>query len=170
MSEQFKEVNMPIQIRHMDRHDLRAVGQIEETCFSDPWLPEVIGWSVARQQASGLVAICEGEVVGYAIYQLESDDRGSLIRLSRLAVHPAMRRIGIGEMLLEAVEARMTLVRRRLLIPVRESNLAGQLFLKTEIIECRAIQESYFGDGETAYMFELEYEQEDFYSKKESMS
>lgn len=167
---EYKEVTSPIQIRYMDRGDIREVGQIEEICFSDPWLPEVIAWSVARQQASGLVAICERAVVGYAIYQLDGDDDGAFIRLSRLAVHPAMRRIGIGEMLLEAVEARLTLVRRRLLIPVRESNLDAQLFFKTEVIECRDIRRNYFGDGETAYMFELEYEPEDFYTKTESLS
>jgi hypothetical protein len=47
-------------------------------------------------------------------------------------------------------------------LPVRESNLDAQLFLKTQLVECREIKEDYFADGETAYMFELSYEPEDF--------
>jgi ribosomal protein S18 acetylase RimI-like enzyme len=65
-------------------------------------------------------------------------------------------------MLLDAVEDRLTIVRRRLVLPVRESNLDAQLFLKTQLVECREIKEDYFADGEAAYMFELSYEPEDF--------
>jgi ribosomal protein S18 acetylase RimI-like enzyme len=156
------EIEVPIEIRFMHRMDLATIGQIEELCFADPWLPEVIAWSIARQEASGLVATIENIVVGYAIYKLEGGQDDAHIWLQRLAVHPRMRRCGIGEMLLDAVEDRLTIVRRRLVLPVRESNLDAQLFLKTQLVECREIKEDYFADGEAAYMFELSYEPEDF--------
>jgi ribosomal protein S18 acetylase RimI-like enzyme len=156
------EIEVPIEIRFMHRMDLATVGQIEELCFADPWLPEVIAWSIARQEASGLVATIENIVVGYAVYKLEGGQNDAHIWLQRLAVHPRMRRCGIGEMLLDAIEDRLTIVRRRLVLPVRESNLDAQLFLKTQLVECREIREDYFADGEAAYMFELSYEPEDF--------
>ena len=151
-------INTPVTIRHMYRDDISIVASIENLCFADPWLGEVIAWSIGRQEASGLVATIEGHVVGYAIYHLEGHGADSYIRLSRLAVHPRMRRCGIGELLLEAVEGRMTIVRRKLVFPIRESNLAAQQWLRYEKIVCESIREDYFGDGEAAYWFVLEYQ------------
>jgi ribosomal protein S18 acetylase RimI-like enzyme len=152
---------MSVTIRHMYRDDIETVSQIEIEAFADPWIGEVIAWSVARQEASGLVATIEGHVVGYVIYHLEGKGADSYVRISRLAVVAPMRRCGIGELLLEAVEDRLTLVRRKLVFPVRESNLAAQQWLKHENIECQEIRSDYFADGEAAYVFALEYQAEE---------
>jgi ribosomal-protein-alanine N-acetyltransferase len=156
-------IGTAVTIRMMDRVDIAQVAALEETCFDDPWLGEVIAWTIAKQQASGVVAIIQGKVAGYAIYQLEGDEEGSFIRISRLAVHPALRRTGIGSLLCDAVIGRLTVARRRIAGAVRESNLSSQLFMRSQGFICSKMIEGYFSDYETAYVFELIYNEEDFY-------
>ena len=149
--------SMCITVRYANGGDMRRIGDIEEESFLDPWLPEVIQWSVSRKEATAIVAEWQGEVVGYAIYVLEGSGEDAVIRVHRLAVAEFARRSGIGGCLLDNMIGKLTLVRRTLVFPVRETNLAAQLWLKEYGLQCHEIFDDYYADEENAYVFELDF-------------
>ena len=148
--------NMRVTVRLANRGDFRAIGDIEAESFIDPWLPEVIAWSVSRQHATAIVAEWQGEVVGYAVYLLEGQAELSYIKVHRLAVAESVRRCGVGGMLLDDIFGRLTIARETLVFPVRESNLVAQLWLKEYGIKCWYISHGYYAEGEDAYVFEID--------------
>lgn len=148
--------NMCITIRYAHRGDYQAIGDIEAESFIDPWLPEVIAWSVSRQHATAIVAEWQGEIVGYAVYLLEGQAELSYIKVHRLAVAESVRRCGVGGMLLDDIFGRLTIARETLVFPVRESNLVAQLWLKEYGIKCWYISHGYYAEGEDAYVFEID--------------
>lgn len=147
--------NMCVTIRLANRGDFRRIGDIETESFIDAWLPEVIAWSVSRQHATAIVAEWQGEVVGYAIYLLEGQAELSYIKVHRLAVAESVRRCGVGGMLLDDIFGRLTMVRKTLVFPVRESNLTAQVWLKEYGVKCAYISHGYYADDEDAYVFEI---------------
>ena len=146
-------MSVDVSIAYMQRMHMEDIREIEEASFGDPWLPEVISFSVRRKDTTGLVAIVNGEVAGYAIYQLVSEDNQACIRVARLAVAEWCRCCGVGGVLLDDLLGRMTLVRDKLVFPVRESNLIAQVWLREYGLYCEEIRDDWFGDGESAYVF-----------------
>ena len=149
--------SMCITVRYAHGGDMKRIGEIEEEAFYEPWLPEVIRWSVSRKEATAVVAEWQGEVVGYAIYVLEGMGETACIRVHRLAVAEYARRCGIGGCLLDNMIGKLTLVRRTLVFPVRETNLDAQLWLREYGLRCAEISEGYYADEENAYVFELDF-------------
>lgn len=150
---------MCITIRYAHRGDFRAIGDIEAESFIDPWLPEVIAWSVSRQHATAIVAEWQGEIVGYAVYLLEGHAELSCVKVHRLAVAQFARHCGVGGVLLDDLLGRLTLVRKTLVFPVRESNLDAQKWLKEYGIKCSYISHGYYADDEDAYVFEAGFDE-----------
>jgi ribosomal protein S18 acetylase RimI-like enzyme len=132
---------------------LPDVREIEEASFGDPWLAEVIAHSIRRKDTTGLVAIVNEEVAGYAIYQLVQEDGDAVLRVARLAVAEWCRFCGVGGVLLDDLIGRLTLVRDKMVFPVRESNLIAQVWLREYGLQCEEIRDDWFGDGESAYVF-----------------
>lgn len=147
---------MCIKIRLANRGDYEQIAELEEVCFIDPWLPEVLAYSCGRPDTTAIVIEFHGEFAGYAIYQLAGGDQAG-IRVKRLAIKPEFRRMGLGGLLLDDLHGRLNLVRKTLIFPVRESNLQAQVWLKEYAIRCTEISEGYFHDGEAAYIFETYY-------------
>ena len=146
-------MSVSVSITYMQRCHLPDVREIEEASFGDPWLAEVIAHSIRRKDTTGVVAIVNGEVAGYAIYQLVSEDNQACIRVARLAVAEWCRFCGVGGVLLDDLIGRLTLVRDKLVFPVRESNLIAQVWLREYGLQCEEIRDDWFGDSESAYVF-----------------
>ena len=140
----------------MNHEDIEAMSAIDDESFDDWWRPEVIAYSIGRQDTTGIVATWQGEIVGFAIYALRGEGPASCIEVKRLAVAEHARRCGIGGMLLDDIIGRLTLVRRTIVFPIRESNLVGQLWLKEYGFICRWIDKLRFTGEEDAYMFYLD--------------
>ena len=109
-----------IEIVTMNENHVAAIAQLEKLCFSDPWSENAIAYELTNRLSYWLVAVEEGEVVGYIGSQSvlgESD-------MMNVAVHPEHRRKGIGEALVNALS---TELKRRdnvcLTLEVRLSNL-----------------------------------------------
>ncbi len=149
-----KMAEIQVSIEYMQRHHIADVVVIEEESFLDPWLPEVIAFSVTRKHATGIVAKINRQIAGYAIYQLQEDDGDQVVRVARLAVAQWARNCGVGGVLLDDLIGRLTLVRDTLFFPVRESNLIAQVWLREYGLQCREIRENFYADGEAAYVFE----------------
>ena len=111
-----------ITIEKMSREHLSEVASIEEMSFSLPWSLESFELMLT-EQASALVALEDGRVLGYVGMMCVLDE-GQIINL---AVHPDARRRGVGRTLMEAAQ---TYAKERgivfLSLEVRESNIAAR--------------------------------------------
>ena len=111
-----------ITIEKMSREHLLEVASIEEMSFSLPWSLESLELMLT-EQASALVALEDGRVLGYVGMMCVLDE-GQIINV---AVHPDARRRGVGRSLMQAAEA---YAKERgivfLSLEVRESNIAAR--------------------------------------------
>jgi [ribosomal protein S18]-alanine N-acetyltransferase len=103
----------------MTADDMRAVVAIENESYSVPWSEATFRGLLRRRDAEAVVAEADGIVVAYAIFWCVLDQS----ELGNVAVTPAWRRQGVGELLVEDVLDR---VRRRgvreIYLEVRPSN------------------------------------------------
>ena len=97
-----------------------AVARLERENFSLPWSENVLHSELSNPLALWIVALDEGEVVGYVGAQIVPDEADMM----NLAVDEKYRRMGIGkslvERLVERLQARCV---RSLTLEVRVSNL-----------------------------------------------
>jgi ribosomal-protein-alanine N-acetyltransferase len=122
-----------IEIIRMSREHLSAVAEIEQISFSDPWSVESLELMLG-EQATGLVAIEDGKLLGY-VGMLCVLDEGQIVNV---ATHPDSRRRGVGRALMSAIEQ---LAKDRgivfLSLEVRESNIAARsLYSSLGWVEC----------------------------------
>lgn len=92
-----------IEIVTMNENHVAAIAQLEKLCFSDPWSENAIAYELTNRLSYWLVAVEEGEVVGYIGSQSvlgESD-------MMNVAVHPEHRRKGIAEALVNALSTEL---------------------------------------------------------------
>ena len=88
-----------MEIVKMDQSHVAPIAALEKLCFSDPWSENSIAYELASRLSYWLVALENGEVVGYIGSQSvlgESD-------MMNVAVHPDHRRKGIAEALVLAL-------------------------------------------------------------------
>lgn len=142
-------------IRWMIRRDMTEVMQIIRNNGESISEDEIL--QLLRQRNNiGMVAEINEFVVGFMIYELKKQS----INIIHLMVEPIHNRLGYGGALLNKLKEKLTGNRRSYLkFTLRESNLAGQLFLRKN--KCFAIEivRNYFEDnGEDAYLFEYEYQ------------
>ena len=83
----------------MEQSHVAPIAALEKLCFSDPWSENSIAYELTNRLSYWLVAVENGEVVGYIGSQSvlgESD-------MMNVAVHPDHRRKGIAEALVLAL-------------------------------------------------------------------
>jgi ribosomal-protein-alanine N-acetyltransferase len=123
-------------IRPAKPGDVGRVQHIEASIYPDPWPRALFHLMLKRAPELFLVAVSDGEVVGYAVGEVEVR-RGSVAgHVMNLAVEGSWRRKGLGQVLLEELEARLS-GRGVVLffLEVRELNLPAQsLYLKNGYI------------------------------------
>ena len=127
----------PIAPRHID-----AMVAIERLSFTDPWSREMFrselevgGGTFARGVER------EGRLIGYLLAVMVADEA----HLGNLAIHPAERRAGLGQMLLDDLirEARRVGV-IRITLEVRESNAIARNFYRQNDFIDVAIRKNYY--------------------------
>jgi [ribosomal protein S18]-alanine N-acetyltransferase len=140
-----------IDVRPMVRRYLRDVLTIEDVSFD---FPRDEDWFLRRLhgRAIGHVALHEKYVVGFMLYNLPATE----IALLDLAVDPAFRRRGVGRQLIDQLKWRLSPIRRRrVVLAVRETGLAAQLFLRRQGFRAVAVERGRFADtGEDGYVME----------------
>ena len=127
-------------IEKVSKEHLSSIAQIEALCFSQPWSEESLEFLLG-DQATALVAITDGRVVGY-VGMTHVLDEG---QITNLAVHPDARRRGVGITLMRELEI---LARKMgiafLSLEVRESNLAAcSLYLSLGWVE-RGVRKNFY--------------------------
>ena len=115
------------QIRWMIRNDLAEVMAIEQQCFEFPWTEEELLNELRRKNVIGMVAERQERIVGFMIYELLK----SQLHVLNFAVDPLEQRTGVGRQMVEKLVNKLSQQRRtEIVLEVRETNLAAQLFFR----------------------------------------
>lgn len=138
-------------LRWMVKADLPEVARIEAASFAEPWGVEQFESALKSRTTSGVVAEGSGGLAGFVLYGAGESE----FTVLGLAVAPWARRVGVGRALLERVQEKVRAggKRRRVTIYERESNLAGQLFLRACGFRASVVRRWFYGD-EDAYVFQ----------------
>jgi [ribosomal protein S18]-alanine N-acetyltransferase len=121
-------------IRWMIRSDIEQVLQIENESFDFAWSEEVFIRYLRQRNCIGMVNEIENRVAGFMVYELYENR----IHLVNFCVKNDFRRTGVGTEMMKKLVSKLSEQRRnRIMLEVRETNLAAQHFFKR--MEFRAI-------------------------------
>lgn len=144
-----------VHIRWMLRRDLPEVQAIERGCFEFPWQEEDFRTCMDQRNCIGMVAEHSDRIVGFMIYEHQS----SRIHVLNFAVAPDYQRRGVGSQMLAKLIGKLRSQRRsRIVLEVRETNLAAQLFFRENGFRAVAVLRGFYKDTpEDAYLMEYRY-------------
>lgn len=141
-------------IRWMIRKDLTAVLEIENAVFEYPWSLAQFNYCLSQRNSIGMVAELDGEIVGYMVYEIHKNR----LHVLDFAVAPEYRRHGIGRAMVAKLRSKLFAARKRIMLEVREGNLAAQLFFKSQGFMALSILKEFYDDcDEDAYVFAYRY-------------
>jgi ribosomal-protein-alanine N-acetyltransferase len=144
-----------VHIRWMIRRDMPEVLDIENEGFEFPWLEEDFIRCLRQRNCIGMVAEHEDRVVGFMIYELHK----TRLHVLNFAVNDDYRRRGIGQQMVAKLISKLSLERRtRIVLEVRETNLAAQLFFRALGFRAVSVLRDYYDDTpEDAYLMQYRY-------------
>ena len=142
-------------IRWMIRRDMAEVLQIEAEGFEFPWSEDDFIRCLRQRNCIGMVAEHADRVVGFMIYELHK----TRLHLLNFAVAKEFRRRGAGTQMLSKLIAKLSNQRRtRILLEVRETNLAAQLFFRNLGLRAVSVLRDFYDDTtEDAYLMQFRY-------------
>jgi len=149
---QTEQFVLPVQIRWMIRRDMAMVVGIENNSFEFPWSEEEFVKSLRRRNCIGMVAEHDERIVGYMIYELHK----SRLHVLNFAVDPSFRRRGVGAQMIQKLTSKLSAQRRyRILLEVRETNLAAQVFFRDMDFRAISLLRDFYEDSaEDAYLMQ----------------
>lgn len=131
---------------------LPSVLSIEKASFEFPWSEEDFTRCLEPKNRIGMVAETEidEEIVGFMIYELQTDQ----IHILNFCVRSDHRRQGVGRQMVEKLVGKLSRQRRnRIVLEIRETNLAAQNFFKAQNFRAVSLLHDYFDDStEDAYV------------------
>jgi len=135
----------------MIRRDMADVLRIERASFEQEWSEEDFLNCLRQRNCIGMVAEHDSEVVGFMVYGLHK----SRLQIMNFAVAPSYRRMGIGHQMIDKLVNKLSQQRRQeILVDLRETNLAAQLFFQNQKFRAIRVVRGHFDDtGEDAYLF-----------------
>ena len=139
----------------MIRRDMQEVLQIEEEGFEFPWSEDDFIRCLRQRNCIGMVAEHGERVVGFMIYELHK----TRLHLLNFSVNAEYRRKGIGHQMLGKLIGKLSSQRRtRILLEVRETNLAAQLFFRKMGFRAISLLRDFYSDTtEDAYLMQFRY-------------
>jgi ribosomal-protein-alanine N-acetyltransferase len=142
----------------MIRRDMPEVLDIENQNFEFPWLDEDFVRCLRQRNCIGMVAEHEDRVVGFMIYELHK----TRIHVLNFAVAPEYQRSGVGSQMVAKLTAKLSTQRRsRIVLEVRETNLAAQLFFRENGFRAVSVLRRFYEDTpEDAYLMQFRYRPE----------
>lgn len=141
-----------VHIRWMIRRDMPETLAIERGSFEYPWSEEDFVRCLRQRNCIGMVAEHDERVVGFMIYELHK----TRLHLLNFAVAPDKRRSGVGAQMIAKLVAKLSHQRRsRILLEVRETNLAAQLFFRACGLKAVSVLRDFYEDTtEDAYLMQ----------------
>ena len=146
---------LPVHIRWMIRRDMPDVLAIEQECFEFPWYEEDFIRCLRQRNCIGMVAEASERVVGFMVYELHKHR----LHVLNFAVGEKFRRSGVGTQMSKKLVSKLSNDRRsRIVLEVRETNLAAQLFFRTVGFRAVSVLRQYYEDTpEDAYLMHYRY-------------
>jgi ribosomal-protein-alanine N-acetyltransferase len=152
-----KELSQQVQvhIRWMIRRDMPSVLEIENAGFEFPWSEDDFIRCLRQRNCIGMVADCGDDVVGFMIYELHK----TRLHVLNFAVAKSYRRQGVGRQMMQKLVGKLSPQRRgRILLEVRETNLAAQLFFRELGFRAVSVLRGFYDDSpEDAYVMQYRY-------------
>ncbi|GIW79101.1 MAG: hypothetical protein KatS3mg105_0908 [Gemmatales bacterium] len=141
-----------VHIRWMIRRDMPEVLQMEQESFEFAWTEEDFLRCLRQRNCIGMVAERGERVVGFMIYELHK----TKLHILNFAVAPEFRRNSIGGQMVAKLISKLSSHRRtRITLEVRETNLAAQLFFRSQGFKAvRVLREYYDDTGEDAFLMQ----------------
>ncbi len=148
--------HVKVHIRWMIRRDMPEVLDVEQDGFEFPWSEDDFIRCLRQRNCIGMVAEHDERVLGFMIYELHK----TRLHVLNFAVAKSMRRRGIGTQMVEKLAAKLSPQRRtRILLEVRETNLAAQLFFRRQGYRAVSVLRDFYEDTtEDAYMMQFRYQ------------
>ncbi len=148
-----------VHIRWMIRRDMAEVLATENESFEFPWSEDEFVRCLRQRNCIGMVADCEDQVAGFMIYELHK----TRLHVLNFAVGQDFRRRSIGRQMMSKLTGKLSQQRRsRLLLEVRETNLAAQLFFRAIGFRAVSVLRGYYEDTpEDAYVMQYRYRMSD---------
>lgn len=116
-----------VHVRWMIRRDMIEILQIENESFEFPWSEDDFIRCLRQRNCISMVAEHNERVAGFMIYELHKNR----LHMLNLAVANNSRRHSIGTQMVQKLIGKLSQQRRiRILLEVRETNLAAQLFFR----------------------------------------
>ena len=131
--------------RKMLPADAAAVEKVEMACFSMPWSRESFWEEAAQEAAYYLLALDDGEVIGYVGVWLLGEEG----HITNVAVAPEMRRRGVGAALLaELMRIAMEHSVRSMTLEVRPSNTSALRLYEGLGFAAIGVRKKYYQDND----------------------
>jgi ribosomal-protein-alanine N-acetyltransferase len=150
---------LKVRIRNGNSRDLPRIFEIERLAFRHPWSLDSFRRELALPFSRLMVADANGReangglpLAGFLCRWLVADE----CHILNVAVHPTMRRMGIGaELMSEAIAESKAKNIHLITLEVRRSNLAARTLYRKLLFEERRLRRNYYGLGEDAIVMEL---------------
>jgi ribosomal-protein-alanine N-acetyltransferase len=145
-----------VHIRWMIRRDMAEVLDIENESFEFPWSEEEFIRCLRQRNCIGMVADQDDKVVGFMIYELHK----TRLHVLNFAVAGKYRRQHVGTRMIAKLAAKLSQQRRtRIVLEVRETNLAAQLFFRAQQFRAVNVLRDFYEDTtEDAYLMQYRYQ------------
>lgn len=148
-----------IEITHENFHRFQdRIMDIERVSFPSPWSANAFSQELNRPLSTFWALLVGQTLAGYICFWVIADE----IHLMNIAIHPAMRRRGLGRYLLtRMIRAGVSKGVRRVWLEVRPSNLtARHLYLLTGFTESGRRRRYYSDTNEDAIIMSLQLTQD----------
>jgi ribosomal-protein-alanine N-acetyltransferase len=150
------EIN--VHIRWMIRRDMEEVLEIEKASFEFPWLEDDFLRCLRQRNCIGMVAEYDERVVGFMVYELHKDQ----LHVLNFSVRPDVRRRNVGQQMVNKLIGKLSRKgRNRIMLEIRETNLAAQMFFKNLEFRAVSLLRDYYDDTvEDAYVMQYRFQEE----------
>jgi ribosomal-protein-alanine N-acetyltransferase len=144
-----------VHIRWMIRRDMPEALAIETDSFEFPWCENDFLRCLRQRNCIGMVAEHDDRVVGFMIYELHK----SRLHILNFAVSSCFRRSGVGRQMVTKLIGKLSTQRRnRILLEIRETNLAAQLFFRSCGFRAVSVLRDFYEDTpEDAYLMQYRF-------------
>ncbi len=144
-----------VHIRWMIRRDMMEVLEIEGRSFEFPWSEDDFIRCLRQRNCIGMVAEHDERVAGFMIYELHRNR----LHILNFAVAAEFRRKGVGQQMVEKLIGKLSAQRRnRIMLEVRETNLAAQLFFRHLGFRAVSLLRDFYVDTtEDAYLMQYRF-------------
>lgn len=153
------EPALKVHIRWMIRRDMHEALAIESDSFEFPWSENDFLRCLRQRNCIGMVAEHGDRIVGFMIYELHK----ARLHILNFAVNSRYRRSGVGTQMVNKLIGKLSTQRRnRILLEIRETNLAAQLFFRDSGFRAVSVLRDFYEDTtEDAYLMQYRYRGEE---------